>query len=315
RLGPAHSVTEIRMAAENVSSASREIAKGNTGLSTRTEEQASSIEETAASMEQISTTVKQNSESAEKANHLANAAADVATRGGGAVTKVVATMRNISESSKKIGDIVGVIDSLAFQTNILSLNAAVEAARAGEQGRGFAVVASEVRALAQRSAQAAKEIRALILESAQRVEDGVKQVESAGATMNEIVTAVGSVSTLITEIAHGSREQLAGIGQVNQAIMQIDGNTQESAAVVEEAAAAAEHLAGQAELLVTAVARFRLDGVEHESAAPATAEPQQRSGGLPGSLQRVASRLGVASPAALPLAAAAKSGEASWKEF
>jgi len=263
----AESVGEIRRVAEAVGTASEQIARGNVHLSSRTEEQASALGETAASMEELTSTVKQNAEFASQARKLSAGAAAVATQGGDAMGGVIDSMRGISESSRKIADIIGVIDNIAFQTNILALNAAVEAARAGEQGRGFSVVASEVRSLAQRSATAAKEIKGLIAESAQRVEGGVKQVEATGHTMQEIVASVKQVSGFITEIAEASGAQLSGIEQVNRAVTQMDANTQQNAAIVEEAAAAAGHMAGQAKSLVSAVSRFKVDA-EASAAQP-----------------------------------------------
>jgi methyl-accepting chemotaxis protein len=255
----AASVTDIRIAADSVSAATGEIAHGNSDLSRRTEQQAASLQETASSMEQFTSTVKQNAENARQANQLAQDAAAVALRGGEAARGVVSTVQGISQSSGKIADIVGVIESIAFQTNILALNAAVEAARAGEQGRGFAVVASEVRALAQRSAQAAKEIKGLIEESATRVSGGVREVEVAGKTMDEIVASVEQLKDRIAEIARASAEQLSGIEQVNSAISQMDGSTQQNAALVEQAAAAAQHLLDQAQTLTASVAKFKLE--------------------------------------------------------
>ena len=252
-------VRSIRAAADNVGVAAREIAGGTADLSSRAEEQAASLEQTAASMEQITTTVKHNADSAAQANDLAAGASAVASRGGAAVRGVVTTMEGISGSSKKIADIIGVIDSIAFQTNILALNAAVEAARAGEQGRGFAVVASEVRSLAQRSAQAAKEIARLIHESTLQVDEGAKMVENAGKTMDEIVAEVKRVSEIISGITTASREQLDGIEQVNQAITQMTVATQQNAAVVQQSAAAADNLSDQAQSLIAAVARFKLE--------------------------------------------------------
>jgi methyl-accepting chemotaxis protein len=255
----AASVTDIRIAADSVSAATGEIAHGNSDLSRRTEQQAASLEQTATSMEEFTSTVKQNAENARQANLLAQDAAAVALRGGVAARGVVSTMQGISQSSNKIADIIGVIESIAFQTNILALNAAVEAARAGDQGRGFAVVAAEVRSLAQRSAQAAKEIKGLIQDSAARVGGGVHEVEDAGKTMDEIVASVDELKNRIAEIARASAEQLVGIEQVNSAIMHMDGNTQQNAALVEQAAAAAQHLLDQAHALTASVARFKLE--------------------------------------------------------
>ncbi len=253
-------VGQIIAATEAINTAAKEIAAGNQDLSSRTEEQASSLEETASSMEQLNATVKQNAESARQANALATRSNEVAARGGEMVKQVVATMSGIQASSKKIADIVGVIDSIAFQTNILALNAAVEAARAGEQGRGFAVVATEVRNLAQRSATAAKEIKALIAESVDKVEGGAQLVNEAGTTMDEVVTSFQQVARLVVDISNASREQSGGIEQVTQAVSQMDEVTQQNAALVEQAAAAAESLEEQAQGLRQAVAMFRLDG-------------------------------------------------------
>ena len=230
----------------SIASASSQIAQGNSDLSQRTEEQASSLEETAASMEELTSTVQQNANNASQADRLVEQASAVALRGGEVVDGVVQTMSAISDSSRRIADITGVIDGIAFQTNILALNAAVEAARAGEQGRGFAVVAGEVRTLAQRSAVAAKEIKALIDESVQRVEGGTRQVDEAGSTMREVVDSVRQVATLVREISSASAEQSSGIGQVNQAVAQMDTVTQQNAALVEEAAAAAASMQEQA---------------------------------------------------------------------
>jgi methyl-accepting chemotaxis protein len=251
------SVSDIRSAAEVVGTASEQLAKGNANLSSRTEEQASALGETAASMEELTGTVKQNAQNAVEARALADGASQVAERGGKAMKELIAAMDGIAESSRRIAEIIGVIDTIAFQTNILALNAAVEAARAGEQGRGFAVVASEVRSLAHRSAEAAKEIKGLIAESRQRVRDGVKSVEGTGATIEELIESSRRVGKLIAEISEASGEQLTGIQQVDRAITQMDANTQQNAAIVEEAAAAAEHMASQAEVLVAAVSRFR----------------------------------------------------------
>jgi len=252
-------VKDVRDGCESIASASSQIAQGNADLSQRTEEQASSLEETAASMEQLTSTVQQNANNASEADRLVNQASSVAVRGGEVVEGVVQTMSAISDSSRRIADITGVIDGIAFQTNILALNAAVEAARAGEQGRGFAVVAGEVRTLAQRSAVAAKEIKALIDESVTRVEGGTRQVDEAGRTMREVVDSVRQVATLVREIASASEEQSAGIGQVNQAVAQMDAVTQQNAALVEEAAAAAGSMQEQATRLAQEVRRFKVE--------------------------------------------------------
>jgi methyl-accepting chemotaxis protein-1 (serine sensor receptor) len=255
-----HTIGQVRMGTETIGVASREIASGNADLSARTESQASSLEETASSMEELTSTVKQNAENAKQANQLVVSASDVAMRGGQVVGQVVDTMGSIKDSSRKIVDIIGVIDGIAFQTNILALNAAVEAARAGEQGRGFAVVASEVRNLAQRSAGAAKEIKSLISDSVEKVDAGSKLVDEAGKTMDEIVTSVKHVADIMNEITAASQEQSSGIAQVNQAITQMDAMTQQNAALVEQAAAAAESMQSQAGTLAQAVAVFRLQG-------------------------------------------------------
>ena len=252
-------VTEIKLAVEAINTAAKEIAAGNADLSQRTEEQASSLEETASSMEELTSTVKQNAENAKQANQLAISSSDVAGQGGEVVGKVVTTMDSINASSRKIEDIISVIDGIAFQTNILALNAAVEAARAGEQGRGFAVVAGEVRNLAQRSAAAAKEIKTLIGHSVEQVESGSKQVGEAGRTMEEIVSSIKRVTDIMSEITAASFEQSQGIEQVNLAITQMDEVTQQNAALVEEAAAAAEALEEQAQNLSASVAVFKVD--------------------------------------------------------
>ncbi|WP_431273556.1 methyl-accepting chemotaxis protein [Variovorax ureilyticus] len=262
-------VGEVRTGTDTIATASSQIATGNQDLSSRTEEQASSLEETAASMEELTSTVKQNADNARQANQLAVSASEVAVRGGGVVSQVVDTMGSINASSRKIVDIIGVIDGIAFQTNILALNAAVEAARAGEQGRGFAVVASEVRNLAQRSAAAAKEIKTLIGDSVDKVEEGSKQVAEAGRTMDEIVESVKRVTDIMGEITAASQEQTSGIEQVNQAITQMDQVTQQNAALVEQAAAAAGSLHEQANVLVQAVSVFRLDAHVQVKPAPA----------------------------------------------
>jgi methyl-accepting chemotaxis protein len=253
-------VGEVRGGTDAISTASSEIAAGNLDLSARTEEQASSLEQTAASMEELTSTVKQNADNARQANQMAVSAASVAVKGGSVVKQVVDTMAAINGSSAKIVDIIGVIDGIAFQTNILALNAAVEAARAGEQGRGFAVVASEVRNLAQRSAAAAKEIKTLIGDSVDKVAEGSKQVAQAGATMDEIVGSVKRVTDIMAEIMAASIEQTSGIEQINHAIAQMDQVTQQNAALVEEAAAAAASLQEQAGGLSAAVSIFKLEG-------------------------------------------------------
>jgi methyl-accepting chemotaxis protein len=251
-------VVDIKNSSESVSAAAAQIAAGNQDLSSRTEEQASSLQQTAASMEELTTTVKQSADSARQANQLALSASQAASRGGAVVGQVVATMDDITASSKKIAEIITVIDSIAFQTNILALNAAVEAARAGEQGRGFAVVAGEVRSLAQRSAQAAREIKDLIGDSVHKVEDGSRLVNDAGAAMNDIVAQVERVTNLIGEISSVSLEQSSGISQVSNAVAQMDQVTQQNASLVEQSAAAAASLKDQAEGLTQAVAAFKL---------------------------------------------------------
>ena len=260
-------ITQIKEASETITTAASEISTGNNDLSQRTEEQASSLEETAASMEELASTVKQNSENAKQANQLAVEASGVANKGGGVVSQVVSTMSDISASSRKIEDIISVIDGIAFQTNILALNAAVEAARAGEQGRGFAVVAGEVRNLAQRSAAAAKEIKQLISDSVEKVTSGTRLVEEAGSTMQDIVTSVGRVTDIMSEIAGASSEQSSGIDQVNTAVTQMDEVTQQNAALVEQSAAAAESLVEQAESLMRAISLFKLSesATSHQS--------------------------------------------------
>ena len=251
-------VADVRQNSESVATASAQIAQGNHDLSGRTEHQASALQQTAATMEQLGTTVRHNADSARQANQLAQGASAVATQGGDVVGKVVATMKDINDSSRKIGDIISVIDGIAFQTNILALNAAVEAARAGEQGRGFAVVASEVRSLAQRSAEAAREIKSLIGRSVAQVEQGTALVDQAGKTMGEIVSSIQRVSDIVAEITSASAQQSSGVQQVGQAVGQMDQATQQNAALVEESAAAAESLKVQAQQLVQAVAVFRL---------------------------------------------------------
>jgi methyl-accepting chemotaxis protein len=249
----------VKQSSESISSATQQLAAGNTNLSQRTEEQAASLEETASSMEQLTATVGQNADNAQQATTLATTASGIAQRGGEVVGRMVETMHGISDSSAKVGEIITVIEGIAFQTNILALNAAVEAARAGEQGRGFAVVAGEVRTLAQRSASAAKEIKALIGESVDRVQAGSKLVEEAGSTINEVVVSVKRVTDIMGEISSASREQRTGIEQVNQAVTQMDQVTQQNAALVEEASAAAHSMAEQAQALRDAVAVFKVD--------------------------------------------------------
>ncbi|MFY3159911.1 methyl-accepting chemotaxis protein [Achromobacter xylosoxidans] len=271
----AGAVRTIRAGSETISSAAGQIAAGNTDLSSRTEEQAASLEETAASMEELASTVKQNADNARQANQLAASASEVAQRGGAVVSAVVSTMGDISASSRKISEIVSVIDGIAFQTNILALNAAVEAARAGEQGKGFAVVAGEVRSLAQRSAQAAREVKTLIEASVSKVAEGAGQAENAGTTMQEVVASVKRVTDIMGEIAAASQEQASGIEQVNRAVSQMDEVTQQNAALVEEAAAAAGSMQDQAHALVRAVGVFRLS----EDAArrgDVAAQPRER---------------------------------------
>jgi methyl-accepting chemotaxis protein len=283
-------VSSVRFGVDSVAVASGEIASGNQDLSTRTEQQASSLEQTASSMEQLSSTVQQNTESARQANQLAAAASEVAGRGGEAVGQVVHTMGQIQASSRKIAEIIGVIDGIAFQTNILALNAAVEAARAGEQGRGFAVVAGEVRNLAQRSAQAAREIKSLIADSVTKVESGSRQVTEAGKTMQDLVVQVRRVTDLLGEIASATMEQNSGIGLVNSSVSQLDQMTQQNAALVEQSAAAAASLRKQTEQLAQAVAIFKL-GRHESNKAIAAAKATSRD------------RLAITPPAKLPGAA------------
>jgi len=258
-------VSTVRGSSDSIATGSSQISIGNADLSQRTEEQASNLQQTAASMEELSSTVMSNAETARQASGLAGAASEVATRGGVVVGQVVATMDEITQASRKIGDIIGVIDGIAFQTNILALNAAVEAARAGEQGRGFAVVASEVRNLAQRSAEAAKEIKLLIINSVEKVETGTRLVDEAGSTMGDIVAQVKRVADMINEISAATAEQTTGIGQINDAVMQLDQVTQQNAALVEESAAAADSLNQQASQLVQAVAVFNIGHSENQS--------------------------------------------------
>jgi methyl-accepting chemotaxis protein len=273
RKSMASAVGSVRSNADSVATASAQIAQGNQDLSSRTEQQASALQKTAATMEQLGATVRNNADSAKQANQLAQGASDVAAEGGEVVGKVVKTMQGINDSSRKIADIISVIDGIAFQTNILALNAAVEAARAGEQGRGFAVVASEVRSLAQRSAEAAKEIKTLIGRSVEQVEQGTLLVDQAGKTMGEIVGSIQRVSDIVAEINSASVEQSSGVQQVGEAVSQMDQATQQNAALVEESAAAAESLKGQAQQLVQAVAVFKLSQLEGHAGAAFVAAP------------------------------------------
>jgi methyl-accepting chemotaxis protein len=323
-------VAQVRQSTDSITTASTEIATGNQDLSSRTEQTASNLQQTASSMEQLTGTVKQTADSARTANQLASSASASAAKGGEVVAQVVATMDEINASSKKIADIIGVIDGIAFQTNILALNAAVEAARAGEQGRGFAVVAGEVRSLAQRSAQAAKEIKSLIGASVERVETGSKLVQDAGSTMAEIVADVARVSDIIGEITAAASEQSDGIGQVNTAVTQLDQMTQQNAALVEESAAAAASLREQAQKLAAAVAVFRLGQAELQAqqqagqaiaraqqssstglAKPAAPAPKAAAPKAAAPLPRIAP---VAAPAPLPPAASAKD-DTDWETF
>jgi methyl-accepting chemotaxis protein len=314
-------VGEVRTGTDTIATASSQIAAGNLDLSSRTEEQASSLEETASSMEELTSTVKQNADNARQANQLAVSASEVAIKGGAVVSQVVDTMASINDSSKKIVDIISVIDGIAFQTNILALNAAVEAARAGEQGRGFAVVATEVRNLAQRSAAAAKEIKTLIGDSVDKVATGSKLVGKAGSTMDEVVASVRRVTDIMGEITAASQEQSAGIEQVNQAIAQMDQVTQQNAALVEEAAAAAESLQDQAGNLSQVVSVFKLDSRQTIAlATPAVAamRPMQAS-----RIAAPAGKTAKAAPSRVALAVSRSSGSATataasaddWEEF
>ena len=307
----AHVVGKVRDGSEGVATASAQIAQGNNDLSQRTEEQASALEETAASMEQLGSTVKQNADNAKQANQLALSASTVAVKGGKVVAQVVETMKGINDSSKKIADIISVIDGIAFQTNILALNAAVEAARAGEQGRGFAVVASEVRSLAGRSADAAKEIKSLIGASVERVDQGSALVDQAGVTMTEVVSSIKRVTDLMGEISAASSEQSQGVAQIGEAVQQMDQVTQQNAALVEEMAAAASSLKSQAQELVGTVAMFKLGGNNIHRMAP---RPPAVRAPVPVSKSHQSPdhrALAAPSKAALP----AKSGDDNWESF
>jgi methyl-accepting chemotaxis protein len=314
-------VGQVRQGTETIGTASREIAAGNIDLSSRTEMQASSLEKTASAMEELTSTVKQNADNAREANQLAASASDVARKGGAVVSQVVETMSSINESANKIVDIIGVIDGIAFQTNILALNAAVEAARAGEQGRGFAVVASEVRNLAQRSAGAAKEIKALIGDSVEKVERGSKLVGQAGVTMDEVVASVRRVTDIMAEIANASQEQSAGIEQVNHSIIEMDSMTQQNAALVEEAAAAAQSLQDQAAELARVVSIFKLEAGEERAlaaaiaAAPAPVAPRTAVAVVPKPAARpAAKKVAAPAPEKKKVVAAATSAD-EWEEF
>jgi len=305
-------VAVVRAGTETIASASSQVAAGSLDLSSRTEEQASSLEETSSSMDELTSTVKQNADNARQANTLAENASSVAAKGGEVISKVVQTMEEINGSASKIADIIGVIDGIAFQTNILALNAAVEAARAGEQGRGFAVVAAEVRNLAQRSAAAAKEIKTLIIDSTAKVENGSKLVSEAGATMQEIVSSVRHVTDIMAEITAASREQTDGIEQINQAITQMDDVTQQNAALVEQAAAAAESLQDQAVKLTETVSVFRLDPATAAVVAAAAAPAISRAG-QPGALPPVKKTAPARQAAPKQLAMAGSDDD--WSEF
>jgi len=304
-----NTVRGVRDGSGAIATASNEIASGNLDLSSRTEQQASSLEETASSLEELTSTVKQNSDNARQANQLAVSASDVAVKGGALVAQVVTTMGTISASSKKIADIIGVIDGIAFQTNILALNAAVEAARAGEQGRGFAVVATEVRNLAHRSASAAKDIKLLIEASVQNVDAGSELVSQTGSTMEEIVASIRRVTDIMAEISAAGREQEMGIGQINQAVAEMDTVTQQNAALVEEAAAASAAMQDQAAELAAMVSIFKIDaghrGVEAAVRKPLASRPAPRAT-LPAPARK---------PAAKPRAAKPVASSGEWEEF
>ncbi|WP_219132662.1 methyl-accepting chemotaxis protein [Janthinobacterium sp. UMAB-60] len=308
-------VARVRHGTDAIAHGSREIASGNMDLSSRTEQQASSLEETASSMEELTSTVKQNGENARQANQMAQSASSVASKGGQVVAEVITTMDSINASSKKIVDIIGVIDGIAFQTNILALNAAVEAARAGEQGRGFAVVATEVRNLAHRSAAAAKEIKILIDDSVQQVNLGSNLVNQAGSTMEEIVSSVRRVTDIMAEITSASNEQEAGIEQINQAITEMDAVTQQNAALVEEAAAASEALQDQAGILAEAVSVFKLDGTQALPPVPVPVPaPAIRAPAKPAAAPRVTVTAAPVRKAGKVVAQAAVT-ETEWEEY
>ena len=307
----ARTVGTVRTGAETIATAAQQIASGNLDLSSRTEAQASSLEETASSMEELTSTVKANADNARQAGQLVMSTSDVATKGGQVVGQVVETMGSIKESSRRIADIISVIDGIAFQTNILALNAAVEAARAGEQGRGFAVVAAEVRNLAQRSATAAKEIKSLIDDSVERVDVGSKLVNEAGRTMGEIVTSVKHVVDITNEITSASHEQSTGIEQVNEAITQMDEMTQQNAALVEEAAAAAQSLLDQAQSLAASVSVFKL--AQGTTFTPGTDKAPTATAPKP-TLKQVAPKR-VVPPATKQLTVTKPSGNDDWEEF
>jgi len=315
----ANTVGDVRTGTELISTASQEIASGNADLSARTEAQASSLEETASSMEELTSTVKQNADNARQANQLAVTASSVAEKGGMVVSQVVDTMGSIKASSSKIVDIIGVIDGIAFQTNILALNAAVEAARAGEQGRGFAVVASEVRNLAQRSAGAAKEIKELISDSVEKVDAGSKLVDEAGQTMDLVVTSIRQVADIMGEITAATQEQSNGIEEVNQAITQMDEMTQQNAALVEEAAAAAESMEEQAQMLAQAVSIFKLSYDQDVRRPAARVLPRPAAAPAPAPAPAVAAPRPAAAPAraAAPkkLSTPAPASSDEWEEF